>query len=341
MSPASISTRFTKSYNLDHPIACAGLAFVGALPDFHVAVSKTGALGAFGVGPFPPEVVAQTISAIKSQTDQPVHVNFITIFTSEAHIDACIEQGADIVSFHWGHPRKDWIKRLHAAGISVWEQVGSAGATRQALDNGIDLIIAQGTEAGGHNYAELPTFVNVPDIVDAAQGGMVLASGGVMDGRGLAAALALGADGVWVGTRFAASTEANVPAEYRKTVFKASGHDTTRSHTYGPETPDFNPMRLYRNPLVAACEEQEDLVPQTSESQPVIGETRLGDMALPLRKHSALLAMADSTGDFDFMPMLMGQGVGQLKSEESVDLIVNSMVKEARDVLKNLSNALV
>jgi NAD(P)H-dependent flavin oxidoreductase YrpB (nitropropane dioxygenase family) len=113
-----------------------------------------------------------------------------------------------VVSFHWGHPPQEYVARLHDAGIKVWEQVGSVDAAKESVDSGIDLIIAQGSEAGGHNYGSLPTFVLVPSILEAIAPTSVLAAGGVATGRQLAAALVLGADGVSIGTRFVASQEA-------------------------------------------------------------------------------------------------------------------------------------
>jgi NAD(P)H-dependent flavin oxidoreductase YrpB (nitropropane dioxygenase family) len=118
-----------------------------------------------------------------------------------------VAAGVAVVSFHWEHPPRSWIDRLHAAGVQVFEQVGSVDGARRAVDDGVDVVVAQGREAGGHNFATLPTFVLVPAVVDAVAPALVLAAGGVTDGRGLAAALMLGADGAWVGTRLVASVE--------------------------------------------------------------------------------------------------------------------------------------
>ena len=135
----------------------------------------------------------------------------------------CAEERVPVVSFHWGHPSRDFLKRLHDAGIKVWEQVGSVDAAREAVDSGIDLIIAQGSEAGGHNYGSLPTFVLVPSIIEAVAPTPVLAAGGITNGRQLAAALALGADGVSIGTRFIASEEAFAHPEYKQRLVEAAG----------------------------------------------------------------------------------------------------------------------
>ena len=129
---------------------------------------------------------------------------------------------------------------MHDAGIKVWEQVGSVDAARESVDSDIDLIIAQGSEASGHNYGALPTFVIVPSILDAIAPTPVLAAGGIANGRQLAAALVLGAEGVSIGTRFVASNEAFAHSEHKQQLVDAAGTETRLSSVYGPDLPHFN-----------------------------------------------------------------------------------------------------
>ncbi|WP_223190446.1 nitronate monooxygenase [Nonomuraea terrae] len=179
-------------------------------------------------------------------------VNLITFFGTAEQIAVCAEERVPIVSFHWGHPPADWLKPLHEAGVSVWEQIGSADAARLAVDDGAEAVIAQGWEAGGHNYGGLPTMVNVPAIADAVgERAMVLAAGGITDGRQVAAALSLGADGVWVGTRMVASREARAHPEHHRRLLAATGDSSVLTSIFGPEFPQFNPMRLRRNRVVS------------------------------------------------------------------------------------------
>ena len=195
-----ISTRFTKEYNVRYPFASAGTGFFGAA-DPAIAVNKAGGIGAIGVAMLYPDQLRTQIREVKKATAYPLHVNFITFLASEEHIWVCVEEEVAIVSFHWGHPPQSIIDLLKKANIKIWEQVGSVEDAKKAAGNGVDLIIAQGLEAGGHNYGALPTFVLVPEIVDAVKPVMVLASVGVVTGKQVAAALCLGADGVWVGSR--------------------------------------------------------------------------------------------------------------------------------------------
>lgn len=266
-----LTTRFTEAYGLSTPIAQAGMAFVGMTPDLAVAVSNAGGLGALGVGLMPAPALARTVAAIRVGTGAPFNVNFITPLTGPALLDVVCAAGVAVASFHWGHPPRAWIDQLQAAGVRVFEQVGSVADARRAVDDGVDVVVAQGREAGGHNYATLPTFALVPLVVDAVAPALVLASGGIADGRGLAAALMLGADGAWVGTRFVATTESGAHDGYKSRVVAAAGTDTGRTALFGPDTPDFNPMRVLRNRVVAEWADRAAEIPADTSQLPVVG----------------------------------------------------------------------
>ncbi|MFF5294387.1 NAD(P)H-dependent flavin oxidoreductase [Paractinoplanes globisporus] len=320
-----LRTRFTEAFGLSTPIAQAGMAFVGMTPDLAVAVSNAGALGSLGVGLLPPPAITQVIAGIRAATPGPFHVNFITIFTDDPRIDAVCEAAPAAVSFHWGHPPRAWIDRLHEAGCQVFEQVGSVDDAIRAAGDGIDVIVAQGIEAGGHNFATLPTFALVPLVVDAVGPAMVLAAGGIADGRGLAAALMLGADGAWVGTRLVATDESMAHEDYKDRLVAAHATDTVRTSLFGPETPEFNPMRVLRNRVV-------DATPTTD--RPVIGETTLGDQVVELRRYSNLVPMRGlTTGDFDEMPLLAGQGVGLVDAVKGAASVIADMTAQAAERL--------
>lgn len=185
---ANIVTRFTERFGCRHPFACAGMAFAGMTPELALAVCRGGGVGAIGVGLTPAEQLRATIQEMRKQTTAPFNINFITFFDNEAQIRVCAEEHVPIVSFHWGHPSTEHIKLLRDAGVSIWEQIGSVDAARTALGDGIEVVVAQGWEAGGHNYGGLPTLALVPTVVDAVAPSLVLAAGGIADGRGAAAA---------------------------------------------------------------------------------------------------------------------------------------------------------
>ena len=236
------------------------------------------------------------------------------------------------VQFHWGHPPRQWIDRLQEAGIRVWEQVGTPDDARCAVDDGIQLIIAQGSEAGGHCYGRLPLSVVVPAVVDAVDGTMVLAAGGIVDGRGLAAALALGADGAVVGTRLMATDESDVAQEYKDRIVSAAATDTRLSSMFGRHMPEFNPMRVISNEIV---EEWHDRLAEIDElpPQPSIGSMSLAGQETDIVRFSGMLPVAGATGDFEQMALTAGQGLGAINDIAPAAQIIENMVSEAREIL--------
>jgi NAD(P)H-dependent flavin oxidoreductase YrpB (nitropropane dioxygenase family) len=329
-----LSTRFTEAYGLTTPIAQAGMAFVGMTPDLAVAVSNAGALGSLGVGLMPAPALAQTIRAIRAGTAKPFNVNFITILTDQARIDVVCAAAPAVASFHWGHPSRAWIDQLHAAGVRVFEQVGSVDGARRAVDDGVDVVVAQGIEAGGHNFSTLPTFALVPLVVDAVAPALVLASGGIADGRGLAAALMLGADGAWVGTRLVATAESAAHDGYKARVVSASGTGTVLTGMFGPDMPQFNPMRVLRNRVVAEWADRAAEIPVDTSQLPVIGHMDLGGQDIELHKFSNLVPMCGlTTGDLEEMALLAGQGVGLVRSVAPAATVIEELTTQARAML--------
>jgi NAD(P)H-dependent flavin oxidoreductase YrpB (nitropropane dioxygenase family) len=331
-----LETRLTSAYGVQHPVVAAGMAFVGTPPDLAVAVCRAGGIGSLGIGPLPPEAARAQVQAVRTQTDRPLNVNLITPLAQEEHLRVCIEERVPIVSFHWGHPPRAWIDLLHGAGIRVWEQVGSVQAAREAVDDGVDVVVAQGSEAGGHNRASLPTFVLVPAVVDAVAPALVLAAGGVTDGRQLAAALALGADGVWVGTRLVASAEGHAHPEYKRRLVEAEGAAARLTPIFGPEMPDFNPMRVLENRVVREYAGREHEVPTDTSGEPVIGSTVFMGQEATLRRFTNWVPVPTTQGDLDEMPLLAGQGVGGIRDVRPAAEVLREMVDEAARTLFRL-----
>jgi enoyl-[acyl-carrier protein] reductase II len=330
----TLRTRFTEAFGLDTPIAQAGMAFVGMTPDLAIAVSNAGALGSLGVGLMPAPALTRTIAAIRAGTAGPFNINLITIFAQEAQIDVIAAAGVAAASFHWGHPPRAWVDELHAAGVRVFEQVGSVEGAKRAVDDGVDVIVAQGREAGGHNFAELPTFALVPLVVDAVAPALVLASGGVADGRGLAAALMLGADGAWVGTRLVATNESAAHEGYKTRVVAADATETVRTSVFGRETPGFNPMRVLCNRVVREWGDRVAEIPADTSRLPVIGHMDLGNGDPAMHKFSNLVPMRDlTTGDLEEMALLAGQGVGLVTAVEPAATVIATMTTQARAML--------
>ena len=333
----AFSNRFTKVYNVTHPFVGAGMAFAASVPDLAIAVAQAGGVGSIAAGPLPAEVIGHLIREVRSKTAQPINVNFITFLTSPEQIQVCIEEQVPIVSFHWGHPSKEMIEQLHRAGIKVWEQVGSVADAQKAVADGIDLIIAQGIEAGGHNYGTLPTFTLVPEIVNAVAPVPVLAAGGITTGRQVAAALCLGADGVWVGTRLLASPEAFIHPVYKEKLVAAAGTDTCLSSLFGPDMPKFNPMRVLHNNITRQYEGKENEIAYTEENMPIIGKANMFGQEIPLKRFTSFVPMPVTKGNLEEMPLLAGQGVGLVKEIKPAAAIVEEMMTEAYQTLNSFN----
>ena len=249
-----IETRLTERYSTKHPFVCAGMGFICDTPHLGLATMRAGGIGALAGTLLSPETLGAAIDTLRDGTSGAFHVNLLTCFPYDLHVEICADKQVPIVSFHWGLPVADAIERLLGAGVSVWAQVGTVEDAVAAADAGCDAIVVQGFEAGGHNYAGLPLMALLPAVKDVVRDRLVIGAGGIADGRGVAAALALGADGVWVGTRMVATPEANAHAEHRRRIVAATGADTVLSSVYGPEFPTFNPMRMIRNDTIDAWE---------------------------------------------------------------------------------------
>jgi NAD(P)H-dependent flavin oxidoreductase YrpB (nitropropane dioxygenase family) len=193
--------------------------------------------------------------------------------------------------------------------------------------------LSLGSEAGGHNYGSLPTFVLVPSILEAIAPTPVLAAGGVATGRQLAAALMLGADGVSIGTRFVASQEAFAHAEYKRRLVEADSTQTRLSSVYGPDISQFNPMRVLDVGLAHDFAGREDSAPKDLESQPIIGTMKLAGEEVRLHRFTSFVPTPDTEGQIDELPFLAGQGVGLVHDVTPVRHIIENMMAEAETAL--------
>ncbi len=327
-----LHTRLTEEYGLEIPFISAGMAFV-AMPPLVAAVSNSGGMGTLGAALIPPDGLRALIQAIKALTSRPFCVYFITQFATDTHIDVCIEERVPVVSFFWNEPPKAFISKLHTAGIKAWMQVGSVQEALSAVDAGVDAVIVQGSEAGGHNRSTASTLTLVPAVVDVLASVPVIASGGIADGRGIVAALALGAEAVWVGTRMVASQEAYAHDEYKQRIVATSALDTTRTTLFGPEWPG-QPIRVIRNRVVNEWSGREGEAEASSEPGQVIGQTVLGGQVAPMPKFSALLPTPDTTGDFEEMCLIAGESAGLIHEVRPANEIIATMMHEAKHIIE-------
>jgi NAD(P)H-dependent flavin oxidoreductase YrpB (nitropropane dioxygenase family) len=225
-----LATRFTERLGVDHPIALGGMG-TGTCAALVSAVCNAGGLGVLGKSTLTADGIRREVELIRQQTDRPFGVNFLLAFVDEERFAAGLEARPAVLSYAWPRPEQDladYFARSHAVGATVMHMVSTAADGRHAADAGADIIVAQGTEGGGH-VGQMASMVLIPQTVSAVPDRPVLAAGGVADGRGLAAALAFGADGVLLGTRFLATPEAPIPQGYKEAIVESDGTDSVLS----------------------------------------------------------------------------------------------------------------
>src|SRR5499427_108187 len=255
----ALRTAFTEFFSLQHPIALApmGGASGGALA---AAVSNGGGLGLVGGGRAGPEWVAREMETAAERTGKSWGVGFQAWSTGPATVEQALARRPSAIMLSFGDPGP-LARLVRAADVALIIQVTDVGEARQAMDAGADVIVAQGTEAGGHG-GRRSTLPFVPAVADLAAPTPVLAAGGIADGRGVAAALALGAAGALLGTRFLATPEALGPPSAAKAVIAHGGEDTERSRVSdiarGAPWPAKYAARTLRNPFFDGWRGRED-----------------------------------------------------------------------------------
>ena len=321
---------FTTLVGIDVPIVQAAMGGATS-PAFAAAVSNAGGLGTLALGWSPPDAGRAEIRATRSLTDRPFCVNLVLTQPQEERLAICLEEGAPVVSFFWGQAGP-LTARARNAGAWVLHTASSAEQARRSVDDGADVIVAQGWEAGGHVYGTVATMALVPAVVDAVGPVPVLAAGGIADGRGLAAALALGAAGAWIGTRFLGSAEAAIHPRYRERLIAAKETDTEYGTLFDVGWPDA-PHRSLRSRTVEAWEAAgRPPTGQRPGEDAVVGASPFGAV-VPYQSHTP--GIGDS-GDIDAMALWSGQGVGLLRRTQAAGDIVREIADEARGVLARL-----
>lgn len=210
--------------DIQYPILQAPIGGVST-PELVAAVSNAGGLGMLSVTWREPNALRMLLRETRSLTTRPFGVNLVLAFDIEERLNICLAEGMRIVSFFWGNPAR-FIPMVHGRGGLIMQTVGSAADARNAVEAGVDMIVAQGVEAGGHVCGEVGAISLIPCVVDVVPNTPVIAAGGIADGRGIAAALCLGAAGAMLGTRFVMSREANAHPDYQAAISSASETDT-------------------------------------------------------------------------------------------------------------------
>jgi NAD(P)H-dependent flavin oxidoreductase YrpB (nitropropane dioxygenase family) len=303
-----LKTRFCERFGIDAPIVVAPMGPDLTGPELVAAVCNAGGFGILQAQLCSPPLLRQQIRHVRTLTARPFGVNFVLHFPHREGIQVCIAEKVAALSLFWGDP-SEFIPTAHAAGIAVLHQVGSVDAALRAKQTGVDVIIAQGIEAGGHVAGQVSTMVLLPRIVDAVAPALVLAAGGIADARGLAAALCLGADGAVMGTRFLATPEANAHAAYKAYLVAASEEDTVRTILFGNGWPHA-PHRTLRTPFVSEWVDHESETQDSRPEAPLVGRTVIAGIETLVQRFVSIPPNVHATGEIESMALLAGQSVG-------------------------------
>ena len=321
-------------FGLEYPIVCAGMGGV-ALAELAAAVSEAGGLGTLGLAALGREGILSEITAARNRTKKPLAVNLLVPFLRPGLIDLIADTSIQAVTLFWDDARQhaDSIARLHRASIKVIWQCGSADEARWAKDAGADAVIAQGFEAGGHVRGEVTTFALIPEVRDAIGDLPMLAAGGISDGRGLAAVLALGADGAVFGTRFLGSMESVAHPRYKERILRAHASETMHTILFDIGWPDA-PHRVLRTGVV---DQWEQAGRPASGQRPGEGETiavsRRPDVEIPLVNYSVMPPADYLEGEVDALPFYAGQSCTMVREIAPAGEIVRRIAAEASDVI--------
>jgi enoyl-[acyl-carrier protein] reductase II len=317
-------TRLTDLLGVEHPVMLAGMGGV-SYSALVAAVSNAGGYGCLGASTMSSSQLALEIAATKALTSKPFGVDLLTAFpdTLASNVELLIEGGASTFVAGLGVPRHV-IDLCHRNGVLVISMCGKVEHARRALDAGCDVVVAQGTEAGGHT-GTVATFPLVPLIVDAVDDAIpVVAAGGVFDGRGLAAALALGADGVWIGTRFIATPEARALPGFRERILEAHEDDTIISRAYSGKT-----MRVIKNDTT----ERYELDPTLLKKFPDQLAVSIGEGTFHLGGDETTLGVDPRREGYP-----AGQAVGAIEELVPAGELVTRIVEQAESILARLSS---
>lgn len=299
--------KITQLFNIKYPIIQGGMIWNSGYK-LASAVSNAGGLGLIGAGSMYPDVLREHIQKCKKATDKPFGVNIPMLYPNvEEIIQICIDEGVKIIFTSAGNP-KTWTTHLKEKGIIVVHVVSSLKFALKAQEAGVDAVVAEGFEAGGHNGREETTTLTLIPMVKEKISIPLIAAGGIATGKGMLAAMVLGADGVQVGSRFAASVESSAHDNFKKTIVEVQEGDTLVT------LKELAPVRLIKNKFFNDVQELYTKCPTTEELKTLLGRAR------------AKKGMFE--GDLVEGELEIGQIAGLINEIKPVKEIINEMITE-------------
>jgi NAD(P)H-dependent flavin oxidoreductase YrpB (nitropropane dioxygenase family) len=306
--------------DVEYPILLGGMPLLYNTTALTANVSEAGGLGIVGCTYLEPAEIAAAAEAVREQTNKPFGFNILLFLDDEAGFEAALAAGPEVMSFSW--PRKDqdlepWIGAAHDAGCKVTFMASDVGDALRGADAGADVIVAQGTEGGGH-VGWMALSVLLPLVVDAVGQIPVIAAGGVADGRGLVAALAYGADGVLLGTRFLATQESGLHPDHKRAIVDSDGHDTVLS-----DIPDILSGMMW--PGAMSRVRRNRLLDRWAGREWALREN--------ISQARADAAAARESGDPQNAPLFYGQDAGLINDIPPAAEIVTRIITEAEQII--------
>ncbi|HEX8514875.1 MAG TPA: nitronate monooxygenase [Bacteroidia bacterium] len=310
-----MSKNITQLFQIDHPIIQAGMIWCSGY-ELAAAVSNAGGLGVIGSGSMYPDILRDQIRKCRASTDRSFGVNVPLLYPDiDKHIDIIISEGVKCVITSAGNPAT-WTKTLKDNGITVVHVIANTKFAKKAEDAGVDAIVAEGFEAGGHNGREETTTLCLIPMIRQAVKIPVIAAGGIGTGRTMLAAFALGADGVQIGSRFVASEESSASSNFKNMVINASEGDTRLM------LKQLTPVRLLRNKFFAEVEAAEKRCASSEELSELLGRGR------------AKKGMFE--GDLDEGELEIGQISAIIKEIKPAKKIIEDILEEYNEALAEL-----
>jgi len=311
-----MKNRITSLFGIKQPIVQGGMIWVSGYK-LASAVSNAGGLGLIGAGSMYPEVLRKHIQKCKKATDKPFGVNVPMLYPDiEKIMDIIIEEGVKIVFTSAGNP-KTWTSFLKEKGITVVHVVSSVKFALKAEAAGVDAVVCEGFEAGGHNgREETTTFALIPMVKEQVKI-PVIAAGGIGSGRGMLAAMVLGADGVQIGSRFAATDESSAHQNFKNTIVAVKEGDTELT------LKELAPVRLVKNKFYSELQDLYKTKPTTTALKEFLGRAR------------AKKGMFE--GDLDNGELEIGQIAGLVHEIKPAKLVLNEIIEEFNQVKSYLS----
>lgn len=331
-SPASLEMGWRGILGFDYGVVQGPLGPDISGPELVAAVANAGGIGILRAPDWEaPEYLRELIRKTRTLTDKPFGICIVLAFPHKENIRVVLDERVALLHVSWGDYPGDLVSEAHHAGVKVIHQIGCFEDAEKAKIAGVDAIMVQGLEAGGHVLGQDGLITLLPRVVDLVSDCdiPVISAGGIVDGRGYVAALALGAQGVCLGTRFLATVESFAHPLYKQKLVEFD--KTEYTNVFGRARWPGAPQRVLQTPFFKEWRHLPDN--ENEENQPVIGHSIIHGVKKDIRRFAGTVPNATTVGDIDSMVMYAGQGVGLIREILPAGEVVKRLVEEAKSII--------